>query len=71
MVDDSRISRVSSRIVRGIFFHEFQALLPVEYESLGLLYQDDAGPLIETWLGDVKFPAVRCVQEGVFHYTII
>jgi hypothetical protein len=65
--DAPRISRVLSRIVRGLFFDEFGAVLPSDCDVTTIL--DQYGQKVQEITSKVRFEEARWAADRMFVYT--
>jgi hypothetical protein len=71
-IDEKRISRVMSRIVKGLFYEELGKYLPPTHESRGHICDDGfPDPLLKLLerIDYTGFSAIRTIQGGIFEYT--
>jgi hypothetical protein len=71
-LDEERICRVMSRIIKGLYYEENRKCLPSTYEAEGCICVDDYPDSILRLLDEINyagFSPVRTVQAGVFEYT--
>lgn len=68
-LEQERVDRVAQRIVRGLFFHEYENRLPDTHEALGFLKQFGIESVLEL-LGAVRFPEPKVIGGGSFRYSV-
>lgn len=71
-IDEKRIGRVMSRIVKGLFYKEKWKCLPPTHESKGYIYDDGyPDPLLKLLesIAYTGFAPIKSIQGGIFEYT--
>ena len=66
-VDKSRLLRWIERILRGLYYHEHQTMVPADFTVTPIL-GEEWPDLVQEWVGWFRSQRLRKSGEGVFEY---
>jgi len=66
-IDRQRITAVLNRIIRGLYFHEFDRPVPANYQVFAEL-QPHVDPRLREIVASISFAPPRIIGEGSFEY---